>query len=276
MSKLTRLIMIATLLLALPASPLLAQSPPPELETALSKLDEGTTLLEYRDARSEAVLSEAAALLNAVIEEHGLRTPGVYHALGNAYMLAGDTGRAVLAYRRGEQIDPTNIKLRESLAHARSQIPVRVEPETTGRLWRWSMLWRGRVPRIALWTTFAALFTLGWIACAARVLGLAPRAAATGGGWAIALSLIPFGLLAAEWSAHQGSDDAVITQPGVIARTGPDDQIYDPVFEQALTPGVEGRIVESRDGWDRLALSDGAECWVPSTSLEAVNPAHIN
>ncbi len=243
-----------------------------DLDRALTRLDEGIALLEAHNPQSAAVLDEAAALLRGVIDEHGVHTPGIYHALGNAYMLNHDLGHAVLAYRKGEQLDPTDPRLRDSLAYARSLVPIRVEPDTSNKVWSALLLWRGYIPRVGLWYAFVGLFTLGSIACSARLLGLVPSQFRAIGVWFILGSLIPAGMLGSEWAWFQGSASAVITDAHVIARSGPDDTIYDPVFAEGLEPGIEARILETRDGWDRLALADGSQCWVPTTSVELVNP----
>ncbi len=243
-----------------------------DLQTALDRLDEGTALLEQHDQRSDEVLGQAAAEFQQLIDHHALRTPGIYHALGNAYMLAGDTGRGVLAYRRGEQIDPNDPALHESLGFARSRVPVQVELNTPGRLWSWVMVWRGRVPRLLIWNSFIALFTLGWLALAARTLGAGSRGLAVAGVWMLCVSLLPLTMLGLEWARYQGGDGAVVVQEGTTARTGPDDSIYEPVFTDPLAPGVEARVLETRNDWARLALGDGTECWVPRSSIELVNP----
>ncbi len=242
-----------------------------DLQRALDRLDEGTALFEAHDPQSSMVLDEAAALLRGVIQKYGVHSPGIYHALGNAYMLRNDLGHAVLAYRQGEQLDPTDPRLRDSLKHARSLVAVRVEPGTTNKIWSTLLLWRGYIPRTGLWYGFIALFTLGWFAWSARMLEFGSRRLRTVGTWLIVGSLIPAGMLGAEWAWFEGSTAAVITAPHVIARSGPDDTIYDPVFAEGLQPGVEVLILETRDGWNRLELADGSQCWVSAASVEKVN-----
>jgi len=249
----------------------LAQTRVDDLRNALSKLDEGTSLLVAHDPQSSPILAEAAAQLEHIIDKDYLKTPGIYHALGNAYMLNGDLGHAVLAYRRGEQLDPSSKELRDSLNHARSLVPISIKPNTQGRIMAMLLSWRGYIGRGTLWLVFITLFTGGWLGCAAGVLNLAPRGIRTLGIWCIAGSVIPIGLLGLEWAQGQGSSSAVITAKDVRAMSGPDDEIYDPVFANALQPGVEARVIETRDSWNRLELGDGTQCWVPLASVELVN-----
>jgi len=250
----------------------MANSAKDDLDAALSRLEEGTALLEEHDPRSNAILEESAAMIAQVIEEHEIRTPGIYHALGNAYMLSGDIGHAVLAYRKGEELDPTDTRLSESLAHARSLVTVSVKPDVSNRGWSSLLIWRGYIPRLALWVLFLSMFTIGWLACSARLVGFVSPRTRIAGIWLIAGSVIPVGMLGLEWARFDGSTSAVITDAHVIARSGPDDTIYDPVFTDAIKPGLEAMVLESRDGWNQLELADGSLCWVPEYSVEMVNP----
>ena len=264
--------LITLLVLTLVSTPTHADQRSDDLHHALSRLEEGTGLLEQHDPQSSAVLDEAAALLVDVIENHHMESSNTFHALGNAYMLSDDLGNAILAYRRGEQLDPSHIELRESLEFARNQVPMSIEPSSTNRFWSIALAWRGLIARDLLWMTFALFFTAGWLALSTRLLGLTPRKASTLGTWLILLSVVPITMLGSEWFRFQGSHDIVITASQVNARSGPNDEIYDLVFVDTLQAGVEATYIESRDGWSQIELANGSRCWVPEQSIERVNP----
>ncbi len=263
------LFMIAT---AAFASASIGQTLEDDLSVALSKLDQGILQLEQHDPQSVVTLDEASALLKTVIEHHQIRTPGVYHTLGNAYMLNNHIGQAILSYRQGEQLDPTNLELRESLAHARSQVPIQIGSGTQNRIWSVLLYWRGYISRNTLWIVFLSLSTLGWAGCSATLLGYGSHTIRTIGIWLILSSLIPFAMLSMEQLRYHNSAEIVVTSKNVIARSGPDDAIYDPVFSDSLQPGVEARIIESRDDWFQIELADNSQCWVSTKSVQLVNP----
>lgn len=249
-----------------------------ELESALSKLETGITMLEQHEPDARLTLREAAADLQRVIDAYQIHTPGAYHALGNAYTLVGDEGRAVLAYKRGERIAPTDPRLKDSLDMARSQVQIKVEPDTPHRIVSLLMSWRGIVPRTLLWGISLGLFTLAWLMLTARVGFGAPRWFIPAAIWSLGVSLIPLVALTTEWVLYENADEVVITQAGIIARSGPDDSIYDPVYSEPLSAGVEGTVIENRDAWALLELADGTECWVPQEAFEPVSvssPAQI-
>lgn len=242
------------------------------VQRALEQLDLGIDLLERRSPEAKATILQSAADLQTLIDEQNLHTPGLYHALGNAYTLADENGYAVLAYRRGEQIDPTDPRLHDSLDAARAQVGISIEPDTEHRVVALLMSWRGHVSRLLLWSIFVCGFVGAWGLFGARVALGAPRWVRTTGTWILITSLIPLVALGAEWALNQGSEQVVIVQANTIARAGPDDSIYDPVYAEPLDAGTEGELLEQRDGWARLGLGDGTEGWVPADTFAMVNP----
>lgn len=248
------------------------QSEKPNLDAALAKLELGIELLERREPNAKQTIREAAADIEHVIDAQGLRTSGAYHALGNAYMLCNDYGLAVLAFRRGEQITPTDPRLRDSLMHAREQVAISVTPSTTNRVISLLMSWRGVLPRGVLWMIGISSFTLAWLMLISKTLFAAPSWFRTTAFWLLGLSLIPFAALGAEWRLYVDRDDAVLVQSNTIARAGPDDSIYDAVYSEPLDAGTEGVIAEQRDNWSRMILADGSECWVRTDAVLLINP----
>lgn len=244
----------------------------PTLEQSLAMLDTGIQQLEARDAGAKETIARAASALHAVIDRENLHTPAAYHALGNAYALLDDYGHAVLAYRRGLEINPRDPRLRDSLDFARDQVQISVEPSPASRV-RWALTaWRGFVPRVWLWGGFVTLFILAWTLLIIRAATQGTSTLRTAALWCFSLSLLPVSALGYEWSINQGRDLIVITQPKVAAMSGPDDSVYDPVYSEPLDAGVEGVLLETRDEWARVRLIDGSECWVPRTSFELVHP----
>lgn len=243
-----------------------------DIDAALSKLNTGIELLEEQSPDALELIRESAADIRHAIDVHQIHTPDIYHALGNAHMLLGEQGHAVLAYKRGERIDPTDPRLKDSLSQARAQVKVRVEPSTTQRLTDLLMSWRGIVPRSLLWGGFLAMFTLAWLLLTARVAFAAPRWFTIFAIWLLVVGLVPIIALAAEWLLYMRADQVVLIQDSTIARSGPDDSIYEPVYTEPLSAGVEATLLETRDGWAHLELANATTCWVPLETFEPVFP----
>ena len=250
----------------------LSQNLEQDLSNAITNLDSAIEQLDTGDLQSEAALKQSAAILEQVMGEHDVQSPGIYHALGNAYMLQGDTGRAVLAYRRGEILDPTNSELRYSLAFARSSVSTQVQQSTSNRAWKLILSWRGYIPRHLLTTLFLILFTVGWVAISAKTVNFGPKAFARLGVLLIAGSVLPAVMLGSDWYHTHSADSAIVTQSETFARTGPDDSVYNLVYEEALASGIELRVIETRDGWSHAELWDGTNCWIPQGHITHISP----
>ena len=251
----------------------IAQTASDDLQLAISKLEEGTRYLEEGDPRSSSTLAQASAMLKKTIEQHDLNSPQVYHALGNSYMLNDDLGYAVLAYRRGERLDPTNLQLQESLSYARSLVPISVETNGLNRTWSIMLVWRGYIDRSTLWFAFLAMSSLGWLALTSRVLGVGSNKRRLLGLWFVGASILPLSMLGSESYRAGRSNEVVVTSAEPNARSGPDYELYELVYTDGLQAGLEGRVLETRDSWSRLQLEDGSQCWLPTHSIEFVNPS---
>jgi SH3-like domain-containing protein len=58
------------------------------------------------------------------------------------------------------------------------------------------------------------------------------------------------------------SIEGVITTDSVEARKGPA-YAYAPAFAQPLHDGLEFKLIDERDAWMQIELSDGRQCWIP-------------
>ena len=67
------------------------------------------------------------------------------------------------------------------------------------------------------------------------------------------------------------ADDAVVVTDGVTLRSA-DSTGASPTFANPLPAGTEVGIVEARDAWVRVALSDGTRGWLTATVVARVAP----
>jgi hypothetical protein len=214
---------------------------------------------------ARTLLGDAIVRWQALIDEAGIRNPKLYVNIGNAALLAGDTGRAVAAYRRAERLDATDPGVRAGLEAARRQAGTTAPVPLT---WSEKALQRaGYLPRRALLTTFAILWIGGWTALLARLLGaLASRR--------LAPTLLLLGALSASPVVAAEALDSRLVHAVVVARApafnGPSDAVYQPTFKDGLPTGVEVRVLAERSGWTRVRLGDGQETWVRAADLERI------
>lgn len=238
------------------------------LERAESFFERGVERFERDGEVARALFEQAAIHYDAVVEHHGIRNAPLLVNLGNAAMLAGDTGRAVLAYKRAEVLEPMDEHVRRSLAQARGRVGVELKPSVDTRMHDLLLAWRGVIPRRAmLWTSLLGYVAL-WLLALLRLHGRAPwsrRLLAP----AITLCAIPMALLLHEQRVIESSRDGVLMRDAP-ALNGPSEGVYEPTFDRGLPAGVEVRVLETRDGWARVELIDGRETWVPESALARV------
>ena len=264
-------LMLSLIVCVLTQASAIAQNIESDLNDAVTNLNSAIDQLNTNDPQSKSTLQQSAAKIEQIIDTYGVQSPGMYHALGNAYMLQGDTGHAVLAYRRGEILDPTNKELHHSLNFARSSVSTQIDPSVSNKFWNLILIWRGSVSRYHLTILFVVLFTTGWITLAGRAIRLLPKAFFHFGFVLILVSIFPLFMLGSDWYYTHSANAAIITQSETIARTGPDDSVYALVYEEPLAPGLEIRLIESRDGWSHAKLMDGSQCWIRNTDFEYIS-----
>lgn len=245
------------------------------LSTAIQELERGIELLEANDPEAQAVIELSTTRIESAINEHGYHSAAAYHALGNANTLIDDLGHAMLAYRRAELINPRDQRVRDSIEYVRDQVQISVEPSVTNRIRAALVSWRGIVPRGWIWAGGIMLFVGAWVVFTVGLGTGSPRRARTAGITLLLCSAFPFTALGYEWVYVHSRDAVVIVQDGVDGMSGPDDAIYDAVYAEPLRGGVEGLLLETRDGWGHLQLADGSECWVLTETFESVIPKYV-
>jgi len=216
---------------------------------------------------------ESAALYRAIAREGQIQNHRLELNAGNAAMIGGDTGRAMLSFRRAEKIAPSNTAVRQSLAAARERVGTKVAPPPTAisfaRAVDLLLTWRNVIPRSAMVWLAALAYIGAWGFAAVSILRLMPRARIFGILAGTVAILAACSLGADEWDRTR-VPAAVIVQPGVVGLNGPASGVYEPTYKSPLAPGVECIVVEVRGAWSHVRLNDGGLTWVPSSSLEYV------
>jgi len=233
-------------------------------EAAQTCFQEGVKLHESDPEKARQSFAQAAGIYERLWTEAAIRNAAVARNLGNAYFLAGDLPHAILAYRRGLQLDPANSELWQNLAYARQQ----VEFSTTSDLGRqpperWPP-WLDRVVQVTFCVLALGLYGLGWLILTrwhmTRRRRLLRLGIATLLGGTIAVAL----LAVIQWDEQldSGHPIMVIQQDGVRLRAGNGAE-YPPRYDTPLNRGVEARLRFDRKDWLQIQLIGGEIGWVP-------------
>jgi tetratricopeptide (TPR) repeat protein len=218
--------------------------------------------------------SQAAQGYQQLVDQ-GFVDSALFYNLGNAYFKQADYGRAILNYRRAEQLAPRDPDIKANLELARTQIVGQSqETETHEGLFssvgRWTQQWLTvnelAIAVLTVWVLFVFLMI---------IFSHIPKATMLREG--VAYLVIITGLVLIAGIVSLGSrvylantqPEAVVLAQEVNVTSGPGAHY---VTEFTLHNGAEVRLLESRGNWTRLALADDKlQGWVPTTTLEAVN-----
>ena len=224
-------------------------------------------------------LYEAGDIDRAVQAYEQLVSQGVFDStlfynLGNAYFKQGDPGRAVLNYRRAQQLAPRDPDIAANLALARAQAVDEFETNddagSLSRLGRtaqgWFTLDELAMAALAGWILFVFLLILFISARAGSAWQRALRYALLAAAVVLVVGILSLGsVLHLEQSRFEG----VVVAAEVNVTSGPGGQY---VTEFTLHSGAEVDLVEVRPNWVRLALPGGdLEGWVPASAVESLS-----
>jgi len=201
----------------------------------LERFDKARTAEEYR---------EAAALWESMLGS-GYQNGALYYNIGNAYMRAGDYGRAIAAYRKAQRYRPCDPYLDANLQQALASAPGRL-PEPPTPWWRHVFFWSDWVSYPGKFQVAFAAFALAGLLAAIALLARKKRLF-----WGSAAALAVSALLwteagIAHWDVAL-TRHAVVTKE-TIARKGTDEK-YEPAFDKPLKEGAEFTIVDESAGW---------------------------
>ncbi len=211
---------------------------------------------------------EAAQVYQQLVDQ-GNRDDALYYNLGNAYYKQGDLGRAILNYRRAQREAPRDADVRANLELARGQTIDLIDRDERGSVVRFLVATQSRLTlnelaaaSLALWVLVVALL----LALLYTGPGVLRGAALYASVVAAVLLVLGAGSLAGRAYEHSSRNYVVVVAGEVEVISGPGSQY---VTEFTLHGGAEGRLIERRGSWARLALPGGdLQGWVPGSAVE--------
>jgi len=270
------LIVIAFLSLLIPSQSMgkLSSQETADLADEAGSLFRRANELAQTDAGKAQELYEQTILrYKKIIEEGRIANAGLYYNIGNAYLLKGDVGRAILNYRRAQQFpisDATlagNLKknLQSALEKRRDQVTVRTRRRVLHTLFFWHY-------DFGVKTRFI-LACCGW----ALALGAGSYRLWRRRGvmwlWLVVLGLVLLlgmgGSVAVDLHRAKTQRQGVIVVNEVVARQGDGDN-YPVSFKEPLHSGTEFELKEQRTRWLRIELASGDEAWIPASAAEMI------
>ena len=214
----------------------------------------------FADASSTDEFARAARL-NEQIGAAGFVSGAVLYNQGNAWMKAGETGRAIASYRQAQRFRPRDpyleANLRNALTASESRADVLPETGVAGFVFFWQN-----------WLSYPEKFVVT-TALLATSLILSLLAQLLGGRWWLRRCSAAAGVLAVifvvstawDWQRYDLTIHGVVASETAVARKG-NAESYETAFQEPLGRGTEFVVEESRSGWVRAHVGDAGAGWL--------------
>ena len=267
-----RIVIVFTLIIATTAVLFFGSQP---LSLAASSATAGDTPATAQQLYETGQFPLAAQSYQQLVDQ-GYADSALYFNLGHAYQAQSDLGRALVNYRRAQELAPRDADIAANLEQVRTQIATQAElpqPESAGLVSNlsetsagWFTLNEIAVIALAVWVLFVLLviaFTSSKKGSKAR-RGLQYTLTAT----VVALTLSVIGLGSRMMAQHQ-QPEAVVVVGQVAVAAGPGEQY---TTELTLPNGLEVDVLEMRGNWSQLAVPHTEiQGWVPVNAVETVH-----
>jgi tetratricopeptide (TPR) repeat protein len=222
---------------------------------ALEAFDKAKTDDDYR---------HVAETLETLLAD-GYQNGAVYYNLGNAWMKAGEHGRAIAAYRKALPLRPRDPYLVANLNHAIATAPGRL-PQPPQEWWRNIFFWQNWLSLPEKFSAMMILFSLATVLALAALKWTAARRQL----YSAAAFFVLLGVLAGVdgwigWSEVEHSRHAVVVAESV-ARKGNSNE-YEKAFDQPLKDGAEFTIIERRGDWVFGHFEGAGDGWLPKSNV---------
>lgn len=229
--------------------------------------DRGIAVLAADPAQAKSIFRTAAERFQLVADS-GVINGQLYYNLANAYLEAGDLGRAILNYRKAQRLMPGDARLQANLKYARSLCRSQIAPSGERALVQALLGWHEHTSLRARFAVFITCYVAFWIVLLWRLF--------RPGGALLAAALI-LGLAALISGASTTSDvfgwghrpAGVILSDEVTLRKG-NGAGFEPQIEQPLHAGVEFDVLEERGDWLNIQLPNGISGWIEHNAVAVI------
>ena len=216
----------------------------------------------FQQAKTAEQFLASAAMFQEVLDS-GFVSGAVLYNQGNAFMRAGQRGRAIAAYRQAQRYRPRDPYLEANLNYALGT------PATAGTeksIAQYIFFWQDWLsyPEKFQLTFFLASVTvaLGILALFVRQRRLCRRLAMG----SLILTCIAAASAGYDWLHYGRTIHGVTVVEEVTARKG-NAASYEPAFTEPLPEGTELVVLETRGDWLLIRLAPGQEGWVEKENV---------
>lgn len=213
----------------------------------------------FASAATSEEFVKAASEYQEVIDG-GFESGSVYYNQGNAWMQAGQTGRAIAAYRQAGRTLPRDPYLAANLRQAFANIgqPAEQPKSILDFLFFWQNSISYAEKAVAVTVLLLAVLLM---ALSGRLVRSDKELKRFNVVVAVALALMAASL-ARDWVNFELTQHGVIVAETMARKGGSEN--YEPAFNQQLTDGTEFVVMSEQNGWLQIQVAGAGEGWVPA------------
>jgi tetratricopeptide (TPR) repeat protein len=228
--------------------------------------DISTLFLQANQAYKSGDFNAAAAGYEQLIAA-GMSNGELLYNLGNAYLKKGDTGRAILNYRKAELFMPRDADLEANLQYALGQAKDKIDCGEGESLLKTICFWYTKLSCCELCYVFLAVNAVFWLLFIVRLF---LRADLLGIGMYVFLflALLLGSSLGVKLYSAAYSRTGVVLAEEVMVRSG--SSLSDTVLFK-LHEGAELAVAGEENEWLKITLCDGKKGWVQKSSIGIVS-----
>ena len=230
-------------------------------------------LAKSEPGRARTLYEQTILRYKRIIEEGHITNAPLYYNVGNAYLLMGDIGRAILNYRRAQRFagDASELagnlrkNLQTALEQRRDQVQLKAQKRILQTLFFWHYDFGVKI-RLLL-GCFAWVFA--WAALSVRIWRRRGRGAVGTAIVGMVVAVCFAVSVAVDVNSDRTNAQGVIVADEVTARQG-DGINYPESFVEPLHSGTEFILREKRSKWLRIELTSGDDTWIPAETAEMI------
>ncbi len=231
----------------------------PDLDTA-QRFQEAESA--FSNAQSADDFARVAGQYDQLFAD-GLVSGVALYNQGNAWMRAGETGRAIAAWRQSQRYRPRDPYLNANLQSALTscQSPASVAPEigAAGYVFFWQNL-LSYPEKFLLATIFLTALCLSSLLNQLLALRQSFRRLTILIGVSFAVAAVS---AAWDWQRYEQTTQGVVVLKEVEARKG-NSESYEAAFTEPLSEGSEFVVLEERSDWLNIRIPGLDTAWIPS------------
>ena len=221
------------------------------------------------DSARQKLYDKAVLSFERIINDGRIENARLYYNLGNVYFLKGDIGKAILNYRRAENLHRADSDIRKNLAFARSRRIDEVKVKTEERVLQTLFFWHYDFSTKTKFVLACIFFAVVCISVTVMIWFGARAAARVTTVIGTILAICFISSVVVETRAQARRICGVITAKQVTAHQA-DWRDSAPSFKEPLHAGTEFDLIEQRAGWLHIQLSDNSDGWITDDAAELI------